>query len=231
MAYFTALGVGFFLGIKHALEPDHVIAVSTIVSSNRKVSNAIKVGLFWGLGHTLTLLILGLLLIAFKVQVPDQLGSFLEMLVGVMLVYLGAKSLIRLKKSRLHVHEHHHHNSQHHHVHSHQHTSDHDHQHLSDQMSFKSALIGMVHGVSGSGALVLLVLMTVDTTVEAVGFISIFGLGTAIGMLMSTLMIVSLLKATERHAKTSGRLTTATGWISVCFGLFYIYTCAMQMVG
>ncbi len=153
---------GLLLGMKHATEPDHVIAVSTIASRTKKLSLSSLAGMFWGIGHTLTLLVVGMVMIAFERQIPEQIASYLEMGVGIMIVILGMasfRSTMRLD---------HHHQGDIHHLH------------------VKSTLIGIVHGLAGSAGMVLLTMTTVKGTWMALAFILIFGLGTVIGMMLFT---------------------------------------------
>ena len=122
--FISILALGFILGIKHALEPDHVIAVSTIASRSKRLWSSSLAGVFWGIGHTLTLFIIGIIVILMKGQIPEKWAMSLEFLVGIMLVYLGVKTIISFRN--VHIHQHQHDGEQHKHVHSHQHGGEHE---------------------------------------------------------------------------------------------------------
>jgi hypothetical protein len=175
----TALVLGFILGIKHALEADHVVAVSTIVSRDPRPLKSALAGMFWGIGHTLTLFAAGTAVLFFKVSIPDRVAVSFEFLVGAVLVGLGAQNLWELWRRGFHVHRH---GSGKTHIHFHTHREGHAH-HLTDRRRW-SLLVGMMHGLAGSGALVLLVLGTVDGPLEGAGYILVFGLGSILGMMM-----------------------------------------------
>ncbi|OPA74738.1 MULTISPECIES: sulfite exporter TauE/SafE family protein [Paenibacillus] len=215
----SVLGVGFLLGIKHAIEPDHVIAVSTIASHSKKLWRTSLAGVFWGIGHTTTLFVVGLILILTKNNISEKVSGSLEFLVGIMLVYLGISSLIsvgRSKKAYLHQHQHHH--EEHTHYVS-QPTASHK------GISYiKSMVIGLVHGIAGSGAMVLLTMSTVQSVWDGALYILIFGLGTIAGMLLFTtiLGIPFVLSASNRHVNLT--LTQVTGVVSTLFGFYYIYS-------
>src|SRR6476620_1859748 len=102
---FSILGLGFILGIKHAIEPDHVIAVSTIASQSKKLWHTSLAGVFWGIGHTATLFIIGIILILLKGEIPEKWAMSLEFLVGIMLVYLGIKTIFSFKNIHIHHHD------------------------------------------------------------------------------------------------------------------------------
>lgn len=218
----SVLALGFVLGIKHAIEPDHVIAVSTIASQSKKLLRSSLAGVFWGIGHTATLFVFGIILILMKAEIPEKWGLSLEFLVGIMLVYLGMKTIISFKK--IHLHRHDHDGEDHKHLHSHTHTGTHEHKHRHQKVSYvKSLLIGFIHGLAGSGAMVLLTMSTVKNVWEAVMYILVFGVGTAVGMLFFTTIIgipfvISAKKLVLNHA-----LTRLTGIISTSFGFYYMY--------
>jgi len=222
VTFFSILALGFILGIKHAIEPDHVIAVSTIASKSKKLWHSSLAGVFWGIGHTLTLFIVGIIVILMKGEIPEKLAMSLEFLVGIMLVYLGVKTIISFKN--VHVHQHQHDGELHKHVHSHQNSGEHDHQHEHKKGSYvKSMLIGLVHGLAGSGAMVLLTMSTVKNVGEAAIYIFIFGAGTVIGMLFFTTIIGIPFVLSKKRGNISGTLGIATGVISTIFGLYYMY--------
>lgn len=222
VSFLTILTLGFVLGIKHAIEPDHVIAVSTIASQSKKLYRASLAGVFWGIGHTATLFIFGIILILMKGEIPEKWAMSLEFLVGIMLVYLGFTTILSLKN--IHVHHHEHDGEEHKHFHSHIHNRNHNHKHKQRNVSYlKSMMIGLVHGLAGSGAMVLLTMSTVNSIWEAIIYILIFGAGTVIGMLFFTTIIGIPFVYSAKKLKLNKTLTQVTGVISTVFGIYYMY--------
>ena len=214
--------MGFILGIKHAIEPDHVIAVSTIASQSKKLWHSSLAGVFWGVGHTLTLFVVGIMVILFKGQISEKWAMSLEFLVGIMLVYLGVKTIFSFKK--IHLHQHKHDGDDHKHVHTHQNSGEHDHKHQHKKVTYlKSMFIGLIHGLAGSGAMILLTVSTVKSMAEAAIYILIFGAGTVIGMLFFTTIIGIPFVLSKKNKTISGRLGIVTGVISTIFGAYYMY--------
>jgi ABC-type nickel/cobalt efflux system permease component RcnA len=181
----AALGLGFLLGVRHAIDADHVAAMSTFVAQDRSVLRSCLRGTFWGLGHTLALLGAGVAVVAFKLQISPALERGLERVVAIVLVGLGAHVLVRtLSAVSLHRHEHSHGGAPHRHLHVHLGDVDeHRHLHLWRGAS-QPLLMGLLHGLAGSGALVLLVLTTMPSPAAAVLYILVFGLGSTAGMLL-----------------------------------------------
>ncbi|WBW95050.1 urease accessory protein UreH domain-containing protein [Oceanirhabdus sp. W0125-5] len=206
MNLFTTLMIGFILGIKHAIEPDHVIAVSTIVSRTKKLWTSSLVGIFWGIGHTLTLLIFGMLFIFMKKDIPNVWALSLEFAVGIMLVYLGIRSFISPEKNDVHSHSHEQENSK-----------------LKGFSYLKSIFIGAVHGLSGSAAMILLTMSTVKSPWEGGIYIIIFGIGTIFGMLLFTTIIGMPFAISSDNKKLNIGFTRITAVISCIFGVYYMY--------
>ncbi|WHY00679.1 sulfite exporter TauE/SafE family protein [Neobacillus sp. DY30] len=218
----SILGLGFVLGIKHAIEPDHVIAVSTIASQSKKLMRSSLAGVFWGIGHTATLFIVGIVLILMKGEIPEKWAMSLEFLVGIMLVYLGVTTILSFKNIYLLKHEHD--SEVHKHVHSHGHHSTHEHRNHHKQVSYlKSMFIGLVHGLAGSGAMIVLTMSTVNSAWEAAIYIMIFGAGTVIGMLVFTTIIGIPFVFSAKKFSLNKSLTQVTGVISTVFGIYYMY--------
>jgi sulfite exporter TauE/SafE len=211
---FAAFGLGLLLGIQHALDPDHLIAVSTIVSEQRNFKWASLIGAFWGLGHTTTLFIVGLLVIGLRVTIPPRLGAGLEMLVALMLVILGVNVLRKsFGAERVHLHTHSHNPETHTHFHVHENPKqDHGHGHPFKAMR-RPFIVGMVHGLAGSAALMLLVLSTIESPFGGLLYIVIFGLGSVGGMLLLS-GIISL-----PFILTAQRFTLMNRWIRVIAGV------------
>jgi ABC-type nickel/cobalt efflux system permease component RcnA len=222
IGFLSILALGFVLGIKHAIEPDHVIAVSTIASQSKKLLRSSLAGVFWGIGHTATLFIIGIILILMKGEIPEKWAMSLEFLVGIMLVYLGTTTILSFKN--IHVHQHEHDEEKHKHVHSHIHSGKHEHKHQHKNVSYlKSLVIGLIHGLAGSGAMVLLTMSTVKSVWEAAVYILIFGVGTIIGMLFFTTIIGIPFVFSTKKLRLNKTLTQITGVISIMFGIFYMY--------
>ncbi|AGK55659.1 HoxN/HupN/NixA family nickel/cobalt transporter [Bacillus sp. 1NLA3E] len=220
----SILALGFVLGIKHAIEPDHVIAVSTIASQSKKLWRSSLAGVFWGIGHTATLFIIGTFLIVMKGEIPEKWAMSLEFLVGIMLVYLGVTTLLSFKNIHLHKHDHNGEEDKHKHIHTHEHSGKHEHKHQHHKVSyFRSLMIGLVHGLAGSGAMVLLTMSTVKSVWEGVIYILIFGTGTVVGMLFFTTIIGIPFVFSAKKISLNRTLTQITGVVSTVFGIYYMY--------
>jgi ABC-type nickel/cobalt efflux system permease component RcnA len=200
----SILLLGFVLGIKHAIEPDHVIAVSTIVSESKNIKRSLFAGVYWGIGHTATLFIVGMFLLLAKNTINDTVAMTLEFLVGIMLVTLGFNSLLTLITHR------------HHHTYT---PSEHN---RKTRSNVKSFFIGLVHGLAGSAAMVLLTMSTVSTTWQGALYILIFGAGTVAGML-SFSTVIGLPFVLTSGKQVNRYLNNITGIISILFGLYYMY--------
>lgn len=216
------LFIGFTLGIKHSLEPDHVIAVSTIVSRTKRLWSASIVGIFWGIGHTLTLFIVGMLFIFMKQEIPHVVALSLEFAVGILLVYLGITSLLFPERKNVHNHDHLHMGIKHKHYHSHDDEPEHMHSHK-EMPYMKSVFIGLVHGLSGSAAMILLTMGTVKNYWHAGIYIMIFGVGTVIGMLLCTMIIGIPFAMSSNNKRYNIILTRVAGAISTVFGAYYMF--------
>jgi ABC-type nickel/cobalt efflux system permease component RcnA len=218
----AAFGLGLLLGIQHALDPDHLIAVSTIVSEHRSFKWASLIGAFWGLGHTTTLFIVGVLVIGLRLTIPPRLGSGLELLVAAMLILLGLNVLRKsFGAERVHLHTHSHNPETHTHVHVHENPKqDHGHAHRFAAMR-RPFIVGMVHGLAGSAALMLLVLSTIDSAFGGLLYIVIFGLGSVGGMLLlSGIISLPFVLTAQRFSAMNRSIRVVAGVASVLFGLF-----------
>ena len=225
------LTFGFIVGLQHATEADHVVAVTTLLSRNNKLAKASLLGAFWGLGHTLTLSLVGLAILLLAVNIPKKLGLSLEFGVGVMLLILGIAALRSVKSNKSldnffrmftgrHIHPHYHGDKIHVHPHSHEHATDdggHSHSH-------KSIIIGMMHGLAGSSALMLVVLSTVDSITTGLTYIAIFGIGSIVGMiLISTIIGIPFVYIAKRRGKIHQHIRVTAAFTSIGFGVYIIY--------
>lgn len=203
----ATLFFGFLLGIKHSFEADHVIAVSNIVTQQKNPLKSALVGAYWGVGHTATLLVIGLIVLVFKISIPENVGMFLEFAVGVMIVVLGLLTLKRLREIG---------ETEEAYVEAHERQKNHVHH--------RSLLVGSVHGLAGSGALMLLVLSTVSSVTEGTYYIVLFGVGSILGMtLMSLLIGLPFAVSAKKFPKAEKYLRLAAGLTSILFGIYYMY--------
>ncbi|MCS6805336.1 MAG: hypothetical protein NZ823_09380 [Blastocatellia bacterium] len=218
----TALGLGFVLGLKHALDPDHLIAVSTIVSEHKSLKRSSLIGAFWGVGHTTSLLLVGLLVIGLRLTIPDRVALSMEFCVAMMLIALGANLIWKTWRVSIHSHPHTHADGQHH-AHTHVHVPGahhHEEPHVLDHAK-RPLLIGMVHGLAGSAALMLLVLTTIPSPWLGLAYIVVFGLGSIGGMLLMSSMIgMPFVLTAERFSRFNQGIKMTAGMCSVIFGLF-----------
>ncbi|MBI1807902.1 MAG: sulfite exporter TauE/SafE family protein [Ignavibacteria bacterium] len=225
----SILGLGFILGLKHALDADHLVAVSTIVSERKGFWSSSLVGAFWGLGHTASLLVVGLIVIAFNVQIPEKIAQGMEFTVALMLIVLGTNVLRKLRRGatmHFHIHKHQHHIHMHPHLHEsvdlHRHGDRVVHHHHV-KIGKKPFLVGMVHGMAGSAALMLLVLATISSRPLALLYIAIFGIGSVGGMFLMSMLIGLPFSFTSNHERLNNIVRMSAGIISLCFGLFYAW--------
>jgi ABC-type nickel/cobalt efflux system permease component RcnA len=224
----VALILGLLLGARHSLDPDHVVAVSTMVSEYRNPFKALWIGVSWGLGHTTTLLIVGLIVVGLHVTIPENIALFLELIVGVMLIVLGLQVLWAFRKKKVHLHPHDHDSGQHYHFHSHAEVSDHAAHH---KLSFlgkpsfrlKSYLVGTVHGVAGSAALMLIALTAIDSPWTGILYIVLFGLGSIVSMGIMTIFLAVPFSTSARFPAFNRLIQMAAGTFSIIFGFFLIY--------
>ena len=219
---FAILGLGFVLGLRHALDVDHIVAVSTLVSQRRGLWRSLLVGAVWGLGHTAALLAAGVAVIALHAEIPPRAAQLLELGVAAMLVGLGLNLLWTLWRGgtfHLHAHEH----VGHRHLHAHRHAAGlapSDTHHHAVRSARRPFLVGIVHGLAGSAALMLAVLATIPSPAIAVAYILVFGAGSVGGMMiMSTLLGLPLAIAAERFTRAELALRAAAGVGSVAVGL------------
>jgi high-affinity nickel-transport protein len=250
---FAILAIGFFLGMRHATDPDHVIAVSTIVSRERSISKAALIGILWGCGHTLTIVSVGAAILLFDLAIPARVGLTMEFSVGLMLILLGLLNLtgamkwlseklslahpsvtghhahVREHDSRLHLHWHAHAPAAGHHTDSL--TAPHwlrgPFEQLGVFRSVRPLLVGIVHGLAGSAAIALLVLSSIRNPKWAVIYLLIFGVGTIAGMMVITAALaLPFSLAGQRFAWLNRGLVTGSGLLSLGFGLFVCYQIA-----
>lgn len=216
------LGLGFILGLKHALDADHVVAVSTIVSQTKNLKKSSLAGAIWGMGHTATLFLVGLVILVFKLAIPDKLALSFEFIVGVVLVVLGVDVLRKVIKGKVHLHEHQHGDNVHTHLHSHKESPSHNYIH-------KSFVVGTIHGLAGSAALMLLVLTTVNSIFQGLLYILIFGIGSIVGMLIVSGIIALPFLLSSKFDKINNIVKILAGTISIVLGFTIMYEIGLLM--
>jgi high-affinity nickel-transport protein len=241
--------LGLLLGMRHATDPDHVVAVATIVSRQRTTRGAALIGSLWGIGHTVTVMLVGGIIILFDVVIPPRLGLTLEFGVALMLIALGllnvAAPLRRARAGpaeagsvpRVHVHPHQHDDYVHSHVHGHEPGA---HGHPADRtplsrldrwlgglgayQTVRPLVVGLVHGLAGSAAVALLILAAIRNPLWAVAYLLLFGLGTIVGMMaITTVIAMPFAYTASRFALAHRYLGVAAGLVSLGLGLFLAY--------
>ncbi|MEG3617211.1 hypothetical protein V5T82_01970 [Magnetovibrio sp. PR-2] len=226
MLSFLTLAV--LVGMSHALEADHVAAVSSMASRQTSVKQIVRTGAVWGLGHTLTLMLFAGAAIILGFAIQDGLASLLEFVVGVMLVGLGGHILYRLWRERVHFHAHSHGQDKHFHAHSHagevqDHTaSSHHHEHK--PFPLRTLLVGMMHGMAGSAALLVLTASTAPTISSGFIYVVLFGAGSIFGMAALSVLIAVPIAYSARMLTWANRsIQGTTGLATMALGLYTMY--------
>lgn len=232
LSAFALLGLGLVFGLKHATEADHIVAVSTIVSEQRSLLRSALVGALWGVGHTASLIFVGIIVLALRVAVPESIAHWLEFGVALMIIGLGTSALLRAlsrRRADVHLHQHKHDGVSHVHIHFHEHGTEHTgavaaHSHAVSKIGFKPLLVGAMHGLAGSAALTLLVLTQINSTALGLLYLAVFGIGSIVGMLlMSGLIGLPFAFSARRFNGVHYGLQTVAGALSIVFGLWYAY--------
>lgn len=218
---FSLLAFGFLFGVKHAFDADHITAISTTLSNNKSIKKSSLLGMFWGLGHTISLLAVSLAILLLKISIPEKIALSLEFIVGFMLCILGINVLITINKNKMHLHKHKHGKQEHIHIHSHKLTKRHDHKH---KLFHQSLFIGLIHGLAGSAVLTLLVLTAIKSVWLGLIYILIFGIGSIIGMiLISSVISLPFTLIPNNLQRTQKFLRISAGLISMIIGLTIMY--------
>jgi hypothetical protein len=221
---FGILGLGFLLGMQHALEADHIAAVSSIAARRSHVGDIVKHGLTWGLGHTLTLFAFAGAAILLGHAIPEAMARPIETAVGIMLVGLGAHVLWRLWRDRVHLHRHGHGDGTVH-FHAHSHAGEtapharaaHAHEH---GFRWRTLLVGLMHGMAGSAALLVLTVSQASSPALGLGYVALFGIGSMIGMgALSTLIAVPIAVSARWLTFANRGLQAAVGLVTIAIGV------------
>ncbi len=217
--------VSVLLGLRHASDPDHLAAVTTLIASDEahdSVRKAGFMGFFWGLGHGTTLVLIGLPLVLLNRYLPERISQVAEVAIGCIIVLLAVRLLLRWRKGLYHVHVHRHDSAEpHRYVHSHAESAAHEHGHrVKHRTPISSYGVGLIHGVGGSGGLTLLLLSTISDKVQATGALLLFAVGTAVSMaLLST--VFGLVIARGPMARNFERVAPVLGVSTMAFGAWY----------
>jgi ABC-type nickel/cobalt efflux system permease component RcnA len=225
---FGILGLGFLLGMQHALEADHLAAVSSIAARRTEIGDIVKHGLTWGLGHTLTLFVFAGAAILLGHAIPEHVARPMETAVGIMLVGLGAHVLWRLWRDRVHFHAHAHGDGTVH-IHAHSHAGEtvpharaaHAHPH---GFRWRTLLVGLMHGMAGSAALLVLAVSQGSSPAVGLGYVALFGIGSMVGMgTLSTVIAVPLAVSARWLTWSNRGLQGAVGIVTTAIGFMTIY--------
>jgi high-affinity nickel permease len=225
ISFLGILILGFFLGMRHATDPDHVVAVMTIVTKQRGVAKAGVIGALWGMGHTLTIFLVGTAIILFKVSIPPRLGLSMEFAVGLMLILLGVLNLtgvlrwlqMRFTPSMVMPQE----QSTPEIVSTEGNWLDRNLREMGLYNTLRPLVIGTVHGLAGSAAVAILVMTTIADPWWAIAYLLLFGLGTVAGMAaMTTAMAYPIVYTGRKMFRWNQALAVGSGVLSVAFGMF-----------
>ncbi|HEY8022337.1 MAG TPA: urease accessory protein [Thermoanaerobaculia bacterium] len=248
MTSFSLLLLGLLLGMRHAMEADHLAAVATLATRSRSLRSTVAQGVAWGFGHTLTLLVVGGLCLLLRATIPPRLAGGLEGAVGIMLLYLGADVLWRWRKRRIHIHVHRHDDGTLH-LHAHSHAGEeapaaphrelphaHPHPHLhahgplhshgrehGHRLHGRALLVGLVHGLAGSAALLLLTLSTLSSVWLGLAYIAVFGIGSILGMAALSAVIALPLHGPRVLAGWYSGIEAVIGLSTVAIGAWVLY--------
>ena len=221
---FGILGLGFLLGMQHALEADHIAAVSSIAARRTRIGDIVRHGLTWGLGHTLTLFVFAGAALLLGQAIPEGVARPIEAAVGFMLVGLGAHVLWRLWRDRVHFHQHGHDDGTVH-IHAHSHAREtvaharaaHVHAH---GFRWRTLLVGLMHGMAGSAALLVLAVSQASSPAVGIGYVALFGVGSMIGMGALSMVIAVPLAVSARFLTVANRgLQGAVGIVTIAIGI------------
>lgn len=218
-ALWTSAGLGLLLGLRHAFEPDHLAAVSTLATRQHRLWDGAALGLAWGAGHSVAVGAAALAVAVTGLAIPDSLSAAAELAVAAILVLLGAPVVWRYARGRWHMHVHAHDGGAHVHVHSHAAGPSHAHRHARWDRR-RSLVLGLVHGLAGSAAIVVLLVAAAPTPAVRVGYFAAFAAGTILGMLAVSLVLVTLVRsASHRGARWAAALHVGAAGASILLGV------------
>lgn len=222
----TSLSLGFTVGLMHAFDPDHLVAMSTMVSREQSIRRSSLLGALWGLGHTASLALVGLAVLALHLTIPPSFSKGMEFAVAMMIVALGGHLIWQsAKEFGLHRHAQAHNESAHAHIHLHDKNERTNHQHHAPRSHTKTFAIGIIHGLAGSAALILAVMTSITSTMQGLLYILVFGLGSIGGMLlMSAIMSMPFAFFGKWISGWQGPAQGMIGMFAVSFGLYFAWS-------
>lgn len=234
----SVLLLGFLLGLKHATDADHVVAVAAIISNSNSVWKSIWIGASWGIGHSIPLIIIGLIILFVKERLLDYyqvVAPFFEIGVGAMLIILGIQVLRNLSKGKVHMHMHLDNNQPHVHIHAthtHKNKSADKVQHgqyrhgmvkgITPFFRPKSFFVGLMHSLAGTAAILILLLPSIDSNWTGMGYLILFGIGTILSMSAATLVLSLPIKLTFKFPLTQTAILSMAGLINLALGAILI---------
>ena len=229
----SALLIGLIIGLRHSTDGDHIVAVSTMARDYKSIFKGLWIGVSWGLGHSSPLIVLGILILLFKETIMDayeSVAGFFEFGVAIMLILLGLQVFWKIKNGEFHVHDHQHDDEEHKHLHgTHAHDESLQDPHKESKhgpfpelipfFRLKSYMIGLVHGLAGSAAVMLAILPTTPDFKSGVLFLIFFSVGTMISMAIFTVIISTPFAFTSKSDRLSNVIISAAGLLSILLGL------------
>lgn len=222
----TSSGLGSLLGMRHALEPDHLAAVTTLVSQERNSAKAALLGACWGLGHTAGLIVVGTVLVLLRAELPPRLADLFELGVAVMLIVLGSRAVLQAVRQVAPGHAH---------PHSfavHEHSGLTPHVHIGTwTLARRPLIVGAIHGLAGSGALTALVLTTLPSTAARLTYMALFGLGSTVSMAALSGLLGWPLARLGAHSGVGRGISLVVGVMSVALGMFWGYPLVGRVLG
>ena len=218
LEFLTSSGFGSLLGMRHALEPDHLAAVSTLVSRERNSAKAAFLGACWGLGHTTGLVVVGAVLVVLRAELPPRIADVFELFVAIMLIVLGSRAVLQALREANATHAHHRWFAMH------RHSGLAPHVHVGTwTLARRPLIVGAIHGLAGSGALTALVLTTLPSTRARLTYMALFGLGSTLSMAALSGLLGWPLAKLGAHTGVTRGISMAVGVMSVGLGLFWGY--------
>jgi sulfite exporter TauE/SafE len=207
--------LGFLLGLRHALDADHIAAVSTILRGKQTLKASSRIGALWGAGHMATLVAAGIIVLGLKISLPTGFEKYAELGVGFMLVALGIRPLYKIRKIKAHYHSHEHGGVTHAHMHSHENSPKHNHNHV-------PFAVGMLHGLAGSAPLILLATAAAPSVFAGILYIAVFGIGSILGMLAISGGMGLFLNKVSQFPVFEKSFQMAAGILSIAIGFHII---------
>lgn len=241
LSIIVLLATAFALGMRHALDPDHLVVVSTMVAEERRLWPAARLGLIWGIGHLIPIAVIGVPVLLLRLEIPEAMENVVDLGVGLLLVGLGARTICQLRQEGIHCHVHSHDGIMHGHFHAHRRTTEpgngHDHCHFHpfnglDRRGLIAFVFGMVHGLAGSSVAAVLALTAAPFVSTGVGYLLVFGFGTCVGMFTTTLCLAApAVSAVSKVGKLHSILRGGAGLASIAVGAMMWFEIVPGLLG